>query len=556
MILRATALQQQGRLNAAEAELTSCLERWPTCARAHAERGRLRADAGNAAAALSDFKAALQAQPDLLMALIGCVRAHLALGRPGDAARDYARAIQIDPDSGQLRALKEEIRNARAAEGGGQKGGGGALGVCIDVRARLTMDLPYGTVSMPSSSASHVGADDDPFAGLDTPHTTTRRGAKVCMVCMDKERGCRLQPCLHAALCVECANGLMARRFGCPICSTRIGSVEPGSFDKTYTADEAAALAAIAVPLRSAAVVPLPQLLEDDEALANSRSLDRSDWPPAAGLIRTAATPAADAGGIAHTPRSHTDEGAAAQRTSQPPGSQSALRASAEAGAASTDFMAATPALVSTSGNEQATRPLLQLRDGQANSDAEATATRALGGDVDGVAARHNTARDVSAVRQPLRPPGMQPGLGTDPVAAVARELLPAAEASRAAAPSEQLLLIEADASTTAAPLVRQSVLGAAAVLAAAAAARRSLTGVASAARQPVQAPTDASPAHGREHSTDQPGELRTDANTDASTLATSPAIASSLDGGAAAGLRGAHNGGLAARSSGGNTTA
>eukprot|EP00198_Chlamydomonas_reinhardtii_P008841 XP_001698178.1 predicted protein [Chlamydomonas reinhardtii] len=45
---------------------------------------------------------------------------------------------------------------------------------------------------------------------------------KLCMVCMDAERECRLRPCMHAALCVECAEGLMARGYSCPICSCKI----------------------------------------------------------------------------------------------------------------------------------------------------------------------------------------------------------------------------------------------------------------------------------------------------------------------------------------------
>lgn len=53
--------------------------------------------------------------------------------------------------------------------------------------------------------------------------------------------GCRLRPCLHAALCVECAQGLKARHYACPICNTQIESLEAGSFAKTYSVDEAAA---------------------------------------------------------------------------------------------------------------------------------------------------------------------------------------------------------------------------------------------------------------------------------------------------------------------------
>lgn len=55
LILRATALQQQGKHDAALSELETCIGRWPECARAYAERGKLLADAGAHAEALSDF---------------------------------------------------------------------------------------------------------------------------------------------------------------------------------------------------------------------------------------------------------------------------------------------------------------------------------------------------------------------------------------------------------------------------------------------------------------------------------------------------------------------
>jgi hypothetical protein len=44
---------------------------------------------------------------------------------------------------------------------------------------------------------------------------------------------------MHAALCIDCANNLRAKGFGCPICGLKIESVEVGCFLKTYAAEEA-----------------------------------------------------------------------------------------------------------------------------------------------------------------------------------------------------------------------------------------------------------------------------------------------------------------------------
>jgi hypothetical protein len=61
----------------------------------------------------------------------------------------------------------------------------------------------------------------------------------TCSRCAAPE--CRLRPCLHAALCVDCAEGLRARGFGCPICSAKIEALEKGTFMRTFTVDDAAA---------------------------------------------------------------------------------------------------------------------------------------------------------------------------------------------------------------------------------------------------------------------------------------------------------------------------
>lgn len=63
--------------------------------------------------------AAIKFQPDLLMALSGRARMHLAMGQLSEAARDYAKALTLDPDSGQLRVLREEIRRAKVCNQNG-----------------------------------------------------------------------------------------------------------------------------------------------------------------------------------------------------------------------------------------------------------------------------------------------------------------------------------------------------------------------------------------------------------------------------------------------------
>ena len=55
-----------------------------------------------------------------------------------------------------------------------------------------------------------------------------------CIVCMERERATRLQPCLHAILCLRCARDLAGRGAGCPYCDCPIAEVEAGQFDQSY----------------------------------------------------------------------------------------------------------------------------------------------------------------------------------------------------------------------------------------------------------------------------------------------------------------------------------
>ena len=88
---------------------------------------------------------------------------------------------------------------------------------------------------------------EDPFAAVDTPNDVAGTNKKLCTVCMDNERSCRLRPCMHAALCTQCAQSLMSRKYGCPICDTRIDSLERGQFMCTFTADTAQVFARVCV---------------------------------------------------------------------------------------------------------------------------------------------------------------------------------------------------------------------------------------------------------------------------------------------------------------------
>lgn len=155
--------------------------------------------------AISDFSVAVKTQTNYVAAYLMRARALQTTLQFDLGVKDCDKAIQLDPDNAQAFNLRSEIRQSR--------------------RAQFRVDTGIST------------SGDDPFSAFDTPKAGEQKVIKMCMVCMDVPRNCRLRPCLHACLCIECANELQ-KRYGCPICGTSIEQVEQGKFYNTFTPDD------------------------------------------------------------------------------------------------------------------------------------------------------------------------------------------------------------------------------------------------------------------------------------------------------------------------------
>ncbi|KAJ9506655.1 hypothetical protein QJQ45_003958 [Haematococcus lacustris] len=203
---------------------------------AYLERGQLHAGQGRCPAAITDLSTALQLQPSSVRALLARSRAHLTLRNTEQALADCQQALRLDPENGQLRVLQRDIHEAR---------------LVADLAAS-PLRTPATRLMSSSSRAGGAGGEgeeEDPFAGLDTPKSDSAAGrgpAKLCLVCLDAARGCRLRPCMHTALCLSCASALQRRRQGCPLCGALITALEPGFFTRTYTLEDSAGLVALA----------------------------------------------------------------------------------------------------------------------------------------------------------------------------------------------------------------------------------------------------------------------------------------------------------------------
>ena len=90
-------------------------------------------------------------------------------------------------------------------------------------------------------AAAYQALGDTDLCFDDYEAAGTLESKRLCVICMENPRASRLHPCMHAALCMECANDLAKKRLPCPICAEAITTVESGKFDTTWSPEEAAA---------------------------------------------------------------------------------------------------------------------------------------------------------------------------------------------------------------------------------------------------------------------------------------------------------------------------
>mmetsp|Transcript_40738 Transcript_40738/g.103185 ORF Transcript_40738/g.103185 Transcript_40738/m.103185 type:complete len:386 (-) Transcript_40738:269-1426(-) len=185
-------MMQKSDFDDAIRELTATLVSFPQSARAHLDRGICHYRLKNLDSAILDFTRAIELQREMYLAYANRARVFLEQRRYPEAIADCKAAMAINSENPEAYAIKMDAEDKLEAEEGDD------------------------TVS-------------DVFAS-----PCKHRERKICVVCMDEDRGCRLQPCMHAALCVDCASQLKERGFTCPICDSAIDEVEPGIFMDTF----------------------------------------------------------------------------------------------------------------------------------------------------------------------------------------------------------------------------------------------------------------------------------------------------------------------------------
>eukprot|EP00798_Chlamydomonas_sp_ICE-L_P017032 gene17032-23324_t len=274
-VLKGQNLRLQGQYDAALKELGQVIKEDGNMARAFLERGNVHLEQKCWEEAVNDLTLAIKLQDNFVMGYYMRALALLHLQRFDEAVKDYVEALKLDPENAQVQSLRAHIKKARQEAKMNRSRGSplrkGQCGVTLDTKNLGCDDDdedPFYGLDTPKNGTDgnkqklclggvildtmNLGCDDDdedlfdgldtPFDGLDTPKNgTDGTKHKLYLVCLDNERSCRLRPCLHAALCVECAEDLRDRKYGCPICGVTIDSMEVGAFLHTYAQEEAQA---------------------------------------------------------------------------------------------------------------------------------------------------------------------------------------------------------------------------------------------------------------------------------------------------------------------------
>jgi len=191
--LRGNSLYEKREWAEAVSAYSSGLEAQPDFARAYHGRGLGRQQLELLEEALEDFTLAIKHSPDWPLAYLSRASAHSEMLNVELAVADCTKAIGLLPDD--PRAYK--------------------------VRAGLYQE----------TGEMEKALEDFEKAGLIEQN-------KTCVVCLEARRDTRLHPCLHAGLCRDCANGLQAKHFPCPLCGSKIERIEDGNFESTFCMDD------------------------------------------------------------------------------------------------------------------------------------------------------------------------------------------------------------------------------------------------------------------------------------------------------------------------------
>lgn len=160
----------------------------------HFFKGNQLMEAGSFRDAAQAFTRAVELRPDYAVAYSSRGMAYYAMGEYEKAVEDSTRALEINPEDA------------------------GAYQARADAYGKL-------------------GETDKAFDDYEKAGMIEQK--RICIICMEHTRCTRLHPCLHSSMCGSCAKNLHAQNYPCPLCSTPIQHVEFGTFDRTFSFEQA-----------------------------------------------------------------------------------------------------------------------------------------------------------------------------------------------------------------------------------------------------------------------------------------------------------------------------
>jgi len=200
--------------------------------------------------ALADLEVVLLHQPTNMGALRCKADVALAAGRPELVVKAVTVALELAKGGSTAPTVPKSPSSVAVAVAVAGYGASSLepseLRLLYTVRAEAHKQLGNTSEALDDLDAAAASEDE----------------AKMCVVCMDAARNARIVPCLHAALCEDCAEELRKQDYPCPICSGKITGVERGKFLNTFTLDQQTNMPPTPFRLAAALItemVPTPQ---------------------------------------------------------------------------------------------------------------------------------------------------------------------------------------------------------------------------------------------------------------------------------------------------------
>eukprot|EP00241_Pyramimonas_parkeae_P010513 CAMPEP_0114254724 /NCGR_PEP_ID=MMETSP0058-20121206/17158_1 /TAXON_ID=36894 /ORGANISM="Pyramimonas parkeae, CCMP726" /LENGTH=260 /DNA_ID=CAMNT_0001369015 /DNA_START=160 /DNA_END=942 /DNA_ORIENTATION=+ len=176
--------------------------------------------------AIYHYNCAIQLDSKFAAAYFERGLAHVSLGERDEAIGDFSLAINNSANYCAAFRARAAVQFER----------GMYLQTVDDCTQAIRINPEEGSAyTLRGNAYMKLGDTDRGFDDLEMGGQIEAK--RLCLVCMEGQRGARLHPCMHSGLCAPCATNFHTKNIPCPLCNGVISHVEFGLFKDTFTFD-------------------------------------------------------------------------------------------------------------------------------------------------------------------------------------------------------------------------------------------------------------------------------------------------------------------------------